>query len=196
MRDYGQGFQLLAVTHHLAATAPVGQDRNLEELVVAARALRAARHVFQPYTTLARPSVEFVDASRVLYEALTHVQQAITTGMPLDHQRAHTDLQTATSTVTSLLSRHAVQPVTLSRAGTLYAAAKALAPDETRLSARNRGATVAAQPADVSHLQYLWSRPLHDLHRLTGRDLAPPHEVHTTPRRESPSRTGFGPGVA
>ena len=193
----GQGFQLLAVKYQLAAAEGRTTTSELDAIADAARALRAARQGFQPYTPLARPSHELVDASRRLYETLTDNQRAIGAGEPLvDLSRLRADIDAAIASVHTLLSRHGVQPATLAASGVLYAPAKTLAPNETRLDARNRGATVLAQPADVTHLQHLWNGTLHDLHRVNGRGLPTSRKLLEAPSPQAPSPVGFGPAVA
>jgi len=190
----GQGFQLLAVTHQLAAadgTAP----QELDAIADAARALRAARQAFQPYTTLAGPSHEFVDASRQLYEALNDTQRSLATGdSRLDPPRAKVDLNAALASVHSVLSRHGVQPTTLATSGLLYAPAISLPPTETGLRARLRGQHVKAEAAHVEKTQLAWMHALQALGHLLL-DLGPRHEQ--APRgQQRIEHGGRGPEVA
>lgn len=191
----GQGFQLLAVTHQLAAADGRTTTSELDAIADAARTLRAARQAFQPNTTLARPSFEFVDASRRLYEALNDTQRSLATGGPrLDLPRAKVDLDAALANAYSLLSRHGAQPITLAASGLLYAPAKALPLNETQLEARLRGDQVKAEANQVNCPQQAWAAALQALGALTP-DTSP-HRRRASGGGRKVERCGSGPEVA
>ena len=120
-----------------------------------AAALAASGRAWGTFTTLTRPSHEFVTASRELFEAISLVGNAA--GDPrLDARRAAADLDRGLTVVGHLMTLTRSMPERLIAGGVLRGPAKSLRSTDDRLDERAQGRYARVRPADAAELTSAW----------------------------------------
>ncbi len=178
-----QGTHLYAVTLQLlqaspaADVAPTDLQKTTEAITTAAGKMRQADHAWARLTTAARPTHEFVTASRTLFQTLQEVTttlDAAPTGLEIE--RAIRDLAHGAEQLAELAAATQTLPNRLIESQLLFAPATVLKASLAKLDSRNKGRLVDVGAADVPDLPHHWHRAsqaaqeaARALH-LTGRD--------------------------
>ena len=146
-----QGAHLCQV---LAVFEPPSSD-SARHLHAAALALTQADRAWGRLTTLARPSHQFVTASRELFETLSTVAKA-SEHPTLDRGRVTTDLGRGVAVVSEMMTLTRSLPDRLLTANVLWGPARSLRSTDDRLHDRDRGRLVRVHQADAPDLASTW----------------------------------------
>ncbi|TQM61712.1 helix-turn-helix domain-containing protein [Humibacillus xanthopallidus] len=146
-----QGAHLCQV---LAAFEPASSD-SARHLHAAALALTQGDRAWGRLTTLARPSYQFVAASRELFETLSTVAKAFE-HPTLNKCRVVNDLSSGVAVVSDLMILTRSLPDRLLAANVLWGPARALRHTDDRLHDRDRGRLVRVDQADAPDLTSTW----------------------------------------
>jgi hypothetical protein len=145
----------------LAADPPADLDpegATTAALTPAARAAQVVEPLWARVTTLARPTLEYVTASRHLIPVLDEVTAALMANGPdaFDTRQAIADLTQTSSTIADLMATTRTLPDRLARSQLLHTPK-----DRTTvvdLNSRRRMLTRPATPDDIADLTKAWTR--------------------------------------
>lgn len=157
-----QTIHLNALTHQLIQVQDLqGLDPGRATTVMLAASARLAQRaepLWAKVTTLARPTLEYVTASRALIPVLDEVTTALQGPSPtadFDTRRALADLAQTTRTIADLMDATQTLPDRLARSQLLHTPKGR--PTVVDLHSRRRLLTRPATPDDVTDLAHTWT---------------------------------------
>ncbi|QGN58904.1 hypothetical protein [Nostocoides sp. HKS02] len=183
-----QAVHLYAVTHQVI-TLDSGLNLDLDKattaaLAAAARAARNAGPLWANLTTLQRPTLEYVTASRALIPVLDAVTAAVAapgSTEALDIRRALADLTGTAATIADLMATTRTLPDRLARSQLLHTPKNRTTLIDLR--SRQRRTTRPATADDITHLAKAWADAGYtahgaatQLHHITTTRL--PHQLY------------------
>lgn len=157
-----QSVQLYAVTHQVLAANDAGRldpDAQVSAaLVEAARATQATDPLWAPLTTLARPTLEYVETSRTLFAVLNETTKQLAQPDPgrLDTARALADLAAAVQTVADVMGVTHYLPERLAQSQLLHTPKADARKTLEELTTRRRMHTRVVTAAELGDLPTQW----------------------------------------